>query len=195
MDGASSAMAEATKEQLPLPAIAKQYEAIKQLFPRDSGEDKEDFRGYRKLIGSFAAADGNVIRNNLMDNPELDLFEADDLMGRMRVNRAIMVTATRFLLESLDTETPAELHFGRTIYGQFLENLEKVGLSETRTKDLISKAELYGAWNDFAERYDLPPVSFSDTKLAKDEVEEVFDVDTSRDTPEGADSEAYVFSQ
>ena len=44
------------KEQLPLPAIAKQYEVIQQLFPRNSGEDREDFRGYRKLIGSFAGA-------------------------------------------------------------------------------------------------------------------------------------------
>ena len=129
-----------------------------------------------------------------MDNPELDLFEAGDLVGRMRVNRALMVTATRFLLESLETETPAELHFGRTIYGQFLENLEKVGLSKERTRNLIPEASLYDAWNDFADRYRLPPVLLPDTELAKDEVEEVFDVDATSDTPQGANGEACVLS-
>ena len=194
-DGAVAAEPPAPEPELiPLPRIMDQYTVIRSLFPTSTSEEREAFKGYRNIISGFAGQN-NIIRENLVDNTELDLFETGDLAGRMRINRVIMVAAARFLMEALDAETPSDLHFGRTIYGQFLENLEKVGLPQERARELVSKDELYAAWNEYAEGHKLLVDLFPDTKLAEDEVEQVLDVDSSSDTPQGADGQAYVLGE
>ena len=180
---------DAEPETLPLPSISEQFKVIQSLFPKKTSDEREAFSGYRRLIHSFPAVEENVIATRLMDRTEeLDLFAASDLNERMRLNRVIIITGARFLMESLDAKTPGDLHFGRTIYGQFLDNLEQVGLPKERARRLISKEDLYDAWNNYIEEKDLPPVLLADAKLAEDKVEQVLDIDTSRDAPQCANS-------
>ncbi len=174
---------------LPLPSITEQFKVVQKLFPKRTVEDREAFSGYRRLIHKFPAIEDNVIADNLMDKTEeLDLFARSDLQERMRLNRVLILTAARFLLESLDANTPGDLHYGRTIYGHFKENLQKVGMSEERSATVIAKEDLYEAWNDYIEGKNLSPVLLPDTKLAEDKVEQVLNADATGDTPQMANS-------
>ncbi len=192
-DAAIDCAPASSEARIELPSIKDQFHYFRyELFPSATADDRLHFKGYRNLIAQLASRDGGMFTEKIMDNNDLNLLSEDDLENRYRINRVIMIAGARFMMESLHAETPVEFHFGRTIYEQFLENMEKVGLSKIESRKLIPEQTLYEAWNELAEEYDIDPVSFPNAELAENDVEEVLDVDASGDASECTNSEACV---
>ncbi len=178
----------------PLPAIPEQYGTIEYMFPYDRLEDPGAFNHQCcELIALFPAMEDSVFSRNLMDKVEkLKLFERDDLQARMNVNCLIMIAAARLLLEDLNLETPAPLHFGRTIYEQLIENLGQVGLTEQKARELIPESDLCEAWRALKEEHGIPEMSLADAELVKDKIQQILHIDSPGNATKGADGEAYV---